>query len=58
MAGSSSGRREASRTRGKQVGDWILGKTLGAGSMGKVKLATHQYTREKVGWHGFTTVPG
>lgn len=32
----------------RQVGDWVLGKTLGAGSMGKVKLATHQYTKEKV----------
>lgn len=53
MAGSASGvasaPRSASRNRGKQVGDWILGKTLGAGSMGKVKLATHQYSREKVG---------
>ncbi len=45
---SAAGTRSGSRTRGKQVGDWLLGKTLGAGSMGKVKLATHQYTREKV----------
>lgn len=38
----------ANRARnGRQIGDWILGKTLGAGSMGKVKLATHQYTKER-----------
>jgi serine/threonine protein kinase len=30
------------------VGDWQLQKTLGAGSMGKVKLATNINTREKV----------
>jgi serine/threonine protein kinase len=30
------------------VGDWQLQKTLGAGSMGKVKLATNVNTREKV----------
>ena len=47
--------RSGSRNRGKQVGDWMLGKTLGAGSMGKVKLATNQFTKEKVrvgGWGG------
>lgn len=37
------------RARGqRQVGDWILGKTIGAGSMGKVKIVVHQHTREKV----------
>lgn len=37
------------RSRGqRQVGDWILGKTIGAGSMGKVKLVVHQHTGEKV----------
>ena len=37
------------RARGqRQVGDWILGKTIGAGSMGKVKVVVHQHTREKV----------
>ncbi|KAJ9123293.1 hypothetical protein QFC22_001491 [Naganishia vaughanmartiniae] len=36
------------RSRGqRQVGDWILGKTIGAGSMGKVKLVVHQGTGEK-----------
>ncbi|KAJ9112601.1 hypothetical protein QFC19_000621 [Naganishia cerealis] len=36
------------RARGqRQVGDWILGKTIGAGSMGKVKLVVHQHTGEK-----------
>ena len=32
----------------QQVGDWVLGVTLGKGSFGKVKLACHHRTREKV----------
>jgi len=32
----------------RMVGDWQLQKTLGAGSMGKVKLATNVHTKEKV----------
>ncbi|KAG8908278.1 serine/threonine-protein kinase KIN2 [Tulasnella sp. 403] len=36
-------------TRGTRVlGDYTLGKTLGAGSMGKVKLAQHNITGEKL----------
>ena len=31
------------------IGDWQLQKTLGAGSMGKVKLATNVITKERVG---------
>lgn len=48
-AGSSaSAAAAAARPRNaRQVGDWQLGKTLGAGSMGKVKLATHQHTKER-----------
>ncbi len=42
--GNGNGKQRNSR----QVGDWVLGKTLGAGSMGKVKLATNLYTKEKV----------
>lgn len=38
--------RDKARTR--MVGDWVLQKTLGAGSMGKVKLATHAVTKERV----------
>jgi hypothetical protein len=30
------------------TGTWALGKTIGAGSMGKVKLAKHQETGEQV----------
>ena len=44
-------RREGSsktRTSHKNVGDYTLGKTLGQGSMGKVKLAVHNQTGEKV----------
>lgn len=32
----------------RQLGPWTLGKTLGAGSMGKVKLAVNNNTGEKV----------
>ena len=30
------------------TGTWALGKTIGAGSMGKVKLAKHNETGEQV----------
>lgn len=33
------------------LGDYTLSKTLGAGSMGKVKLATHNITGEQVFTH-------
>ncbi len=36
------------RSRGRMVGDWQLQKTLGAGSMGKVKLGTNVVSKEKV----------
>ena len=36
----------------RMVGDWQLQKTLGAGSMGKVKLATNIVTKEKVSLAG------
>jgi len=32
----------------KRVGEWIMGETLGQGSFGKVKLAHHAKTKEKV----------
>ncbi|WVR03365.1 hypothetical protein IAU60_000356 [Kwoniella sp. DSM 27419] len=41
--GSSS----KSKSRTRMVGEWQLGKTLGAGSMGKVKLAINVNTKEK-----------
>lgn len=34
--------------RAKSIGNYILGKTLGEGTFGKVKLATHILTGEKV----------
>ncbi len=37
-------RKEKRRT----LGDWNLDKTIGAGSMGKVKLARHRVTGEQV----------
>ena len=37
-----------SRTANRVLGDYTLTKTLGAGSMGKVKLATHNVTEERV----------
>lgn len=45
--GSTTGR--SSRTN-RILGDYTLSKTLGAGSMGKVKLATHNITGEKVSY--------
>ena len=36
------------RTTNRVLGDYTLSKTLGAGSMGKVKLAHHNVTGEKV----------
>jgi serine/threonine protein kinase len=35
-------------SRNRILGDYTLSKTLGAGSMGKVKLAHHNVTGEKV----------
>lgn len=43
-APSSSSKRRQYR----QVGDWILQKTLGQGSMGKVKLGVNVHTQERV----------
>ncbi|KAG9308123.1 kinase-like domain-containing protein [Chiua virens] len=37
-----------SRTANRVLGDYTLTKTLGAGSMGKVKLAIHNVTEEKL----------
>ena len=39
---------KSSRGSNRILGDYTLSKTLGAGSMGKVKLATHNVTGEKV----------
>lgn len=52
-AGSSSQRERAEKERvasssRRQLGEWTLGKTLGAGSMGKVKLGVSSITGEKV----------
>lgn len=45
---STTGNR--SRSSYRILGDYTLSKTLGAGSMGKVKLAHHNVTGEKVRW--------
>lgn len=39
---------KSGRSSNRLLGDYTLSKTLGAGSMGKVKLATHNITGEKV----------
>jgi hypothetical protein len=41
-------RAHKSKRSNRVLGDYTLSKTLGAGSMGKVKLATHNITGEKV----------
>ena len=43
-----NGRVPKARSSNRVLGDYTLGKTLGAGSMGKVKLAYHNLTGEKV----------
>ncbi|OLL25575.1 Protein kinase kin1 [Neolecta irregularis DAH-3] len=35
-------------SRNRQLGDWILGKTVGQGSMGKVKVAYHIHSGHQV----------
>lgn len=45
-----------SRSSYRILGDYTLSKTLGAGSMGKVKLAHHNVTGEKVRWYYFTII--
>ena len=47
--GSRSHREHRSgRSSTRIIGNYTMTKTLGAGSMGKVKLATHNHTGEKV----------
>jgi 5'-AMP-activated protein kinase catalytic alpha subunit len=36
------------KTRTKNIGHYVLGKTIGEGTFGKVKLGVHIYTGEKV----------
>jgi len=48
---SSSGSSKRRTTISAQTGQWALGKTIGAGSMGKVKLAKNLETGEQVGQH-------
>ncbi|KZO97280.1 Pkinase-domain-containing protein [Calocera viscosa TUFC12733] len=47
---SASGTAEGGRSKSsaRVIGDYTMTKTLGAGSMGKVKLATHNGTGEKL----------
>jgi hypothetical protein len=45
----TGGRRRTTITT--STGTWLLGKTIGAGSMGKVKLAKNAETGEQVGNH-------
>ncbi|KAL9614846.1 MAG: hypothetical protein Q9167_000679 [Letrouitia subvulpina] len=47
-AHGSGGSTKRRTTIGAQTGDWSLGKTIGAGSMGKVKLAKNLETGEQV----------
>ncbi|CAE7423159.1 KIN10 [Symbiodinium sp. CCMP2456] len=39
---------DSSRARAKSIGHYILGKTIGEGTFGKVKLGTHILTSERV----------
>ena len=53
----SSSRAPKPRSSNRVLGDYTLGKTLGAGSMGKVKLAHHNITGEKVRFFTVTAPP-
>lgn len=53
---ASSNGTPRSKSKYRMVGDWQLQKTLGAGSMGKVKLGVNIHTREKVSI--ITPLPG
>jgi serine/threonine protein kinase len=49
VAGKSrNGTSKSGRSSNRQLGDYTLSKSLGAGSMGKVKLAHHNLTGHKV----------
>ena len=41
-------RKEPEKVRTKNIGHYVLGKTLGEGTFGKVKLGVHIFTGEKV----------
>merc|ERR1719191_2351240 len=43
-----SGQPSQERVRARSIGHYILGKTIGEGTFGKVKLGTHILTGEKV----------
>ncbi|KAI5477985.1 serine/threonine-protein kinase HSL1,negative regulator of Swe1 kinase [Pseudohyphozyma bogoriensis] len=43
---SEGGHRERERPEPKHVGQWKIGKTIGKGSSGRVKLAKHSVTKE------------
>lgn len=45
---SKSSSKGAEKVRTKNIGNYILGKTLGEGTFGKVKLGIHIFTGEKV----------
>ncbi|KAJ7218870.1 hypothetical protein B0H12DRAFT_327087 [Mycena haematopus] len=47
-ADASQSRTATAKRSNRILGDYTLSKTLGAGSMGKVKLATHNITGEKL----------
>ncbi|CAG9334066.1 unnamed protein product [Blepharisma stoltei] len=45
---SSISRHRTSSTHSKSIGQYIIGRTIGEGTFGKVKLGTHILTNEKV----------
>ena len=54
---AASAKHRGSRTTiPTQSGKWILGKTIGAGSMGKVKLARKEDGSEQVGTPNFAYI--
>ncbi|KAJ3321777.1 Serine/threonine-protein kinase brsk1 [Boothiomyces sp. JEL0866] len=47
-SGSPNGATPRSTSTGQKIGPYVLGKTLGVGSTGRVKLAVHMETNQKV----------
>jgi serine/threonine protein kinase len=45
-------------TKSRSIGHYIIGKNIGEGTFGKVKLGTHILTGEKVGERWLTDAGG
>ena len=51
---NKSGKKGRGENKSKSIGHYLIGKTIGEGTFGKVKLGTHNITGEKVAVGGFS----